>query len=51
MYVCVLSDYRPTRNIFEKQANEAHLEKERVDISDAAKFQSCRLNAGEMADI
>ena len=37
--------------IFVKQTNEPHREKEHVDISDTAKFQSCRPNAGGMADI
>ena len=34
-----------------KQTNEPHCEKEHVDISDTAKFQSSGPNAGEMADI
>ena len=37
--------------IFVKQTNEPHHEKEHVDISDTAKFQSSGPNAGEMADI
>ena len=37
--------------LFVKQTNEFHREKEHVDISDTAKFQSCGPNAGEMADI
>ena len=37
--------------IFVKQTNEPHREKEHVDISDTAKFQSSGQNAGEMADI
>ena len=37
--------------IFVKQTNEPHREKEHVNISDTAKFQSCRPNAGGMADI
>ena len=52
--------YRPIRNmaatnqhkfIFVKQTNEPIHEKEHVDISDTAKFQSSGPNAGEMADI
>ena len=39
------------QNILEKQTNEPHREKEHVDISDTAKFQSSGLNAGQMADI
>ena len=37
--------------IFVKRTNEPHHEKEHVDISDTAKFQSSGPNAGEMADI
>ena len=37
--------------IFVKQTNEPGCEKEHVDISDTAKFLSCRPNTGEMADI
>ena len=37
--------------IFLKQTNEPIREKEHVDISDTAKFQSSGPNAGEMADI
>ena len=37
--------------IFVKQTNEPIREKEHVDISDTAKFQSSGPNAGEMADI
>ena len=37
--------------IFVKQTNEPHREKEHVDISDTAKFQSSGPSAGEMADI
>ena len=37
--------------IFVKQTNELIREKEHVDISDTAKFQSSGPNAGEMADI
>ena len=34
-----------------KQTNELIREKEHVDISDTAKFQSSGPNAGEMVDI
>ena len=37
--------------IFVKQTNEPHRQKEHVDISDTAKFQSYGPNAGEMANI
>ena len=37
--------------IFVKQTNEPIHEKEHVNISDTAKFQSSGPNAGEMADI
>ena len=37
--------------IFIKQTNEPIHEKEHVDISDTAKFQSSGPNAGEMVDI
>ena len=40
-----------TKFIFVKQTNELIREKEHVDISDTAKFQSSGPNAGEMADI
>ena len=38
-------------NYFINQRNEPHHEKERVKISDTAKFQSCWPNTREMADI
>ena len=41
-------EHKPT---FVKQTNEPIREKERVDISDTAKFQSSGPNAVEMADI
>ena len=56
----IVSYYRPIRNmaatnqhklIFVKQTNKPHPEKEHVNISDTAKFQSSGPNAGKMADI
>ena len=52
--------YKPIRNmaatnqhkfIFVKHTNELIHEKEHVNISDTAKFQRSKPNAGEMADI
>ena len=60
LYPKFIQSYRPIRNmaatnqhklIFIKQTNEPIREKEHVDISDTAKFQSSGPNAGEMADI
>ena len=45
------TNYMQHKFIFVKQTNEPIREKEHVDISDTAKFQSSGPNAGEMADI